>query len=207
MEDFLQNAVTQRFVHRFDMIKKKISIKSNAEFSRKLDVSPQTLNAILKGRRDLTIDFIAKCFTKLGINPVLFFADLGEKLIIVDVEETFYGGKNGNINRIGGQNETPHFNEKLTSENVDPNVDLSVDPMDKRQNETAHNNTKDVTTDNFSTNQQLLSEIENLKQSNALKDQTIAALQRAVEAYEQAEKWRNLHDEILKNRAESNKSA
>lgn len=68
-----QNIVSKNFVKVVRQLKSGGQIDTYTQFARSLDYSPQSLNEILKGRRDVTIEVLRKLFIHYQINPIEIF--------------------------------------------------------------------------------------------------------------------------------------
>lgn len=64
-----QSTVSQKFAKFVEHLKNSGQIVSYARFAKSLNYSPQSLNEILKGRRDVTIEILRKFFVQYRINP------------------------------------------------------------------------------------------------------------------------------------------
>jgi phage repressor protein C with HTH and peptisase S24 domain len=80
------NVVTKRFIQAVDLLKEKNIIKSRRQLALTLDHFPQSLNAILNGERDVTIDLVRKAVEHFPINAQFVFAGLGQPLLSVEKE-------------------------------------------------------------------------------------------------------------------------
>lgn len=73
MSKFKQSVVSKLFIKKLISMKTHGIINSYSEFANKLNYSPQSLNEILKGRRDVTIDVLRKLFTFYKVSPLDIF--------------------------------------------------------------------------------------------------------------------------------------
>lgn len=80
------NVVTKRFIHAVDLLKEKNLIKSGRQLAITLDHFPQSMNAILNGERDVTIDLLRKAIEHFPINAQFVFAGLGTPLLETEKE-------------------------------------------------------------------------------------------------------------------------
>lgn len=71
------NIVTQRFIQSHDFLKENHRIKSSRQFAILLDFAPQSLNDILKGKRDVTVELCRKAICKYGLNAEFLFCGNG----------------------------------------------------------------------------------------------------------------------------------
>ena len=55
-----QDPTTIRFIHVYELLKKEGKVRSARQFALSIDTYPQSLNDILKGRRDATLQMIQK---------------------------------------------------------------------------------------------------------------------------------------------------
>jgi phage repressor protein C with HTH and peptisase S24 domain len=76
----MNSIVTQRFVECHHVLKDMGKIKSSRQFALSLEYQPQSLNDILKGKRDVTIELLRKASEQYGINPDYVLLGKGEKL-------------------------------------------------------------------------------------------------------------------------------
>jgi DNA-binding XRE family transcriptional regulator len=72
--------INKRFVLVFLKLEREEVIISRADAARKLDLVPQTLNEIVKGRMNVSAELVKKFFTVYKVNP---FYILFEKLPII----------------------------------------------------------------------------------------------------------------------------
>jgi transcriptional regulator with XRE-family HTH domain len=114
MSEFIQNIVSQRFRDVLELIQKEYLIGSMVDFCDKIDYSRQSLNEILKGRRDVTIEVLRKLFTIFPVNPTYIFT--GEKPILILNENHLDGTK---------------FYDHIELGNVNLNVNPSVNPIEQ----------------------------------------------------------------------------
>lgn len=68
-----RSIVSVRFSEIVRQLKNTGKIDSYARFAKSLDYSPQSLNEIMKGRRDVTIEVIRKLFINYTISPSEIF--------------------------------------------------------------------------------------------------------------------------------------
>ncbi len=80
------NVVTKRFIQAVDLLKEKNLIKSGRQLAITLDHFPQSMNAILNGERDVTIDLLRKAIEHFPINAQFVFAGLGTPLLETEKE-------------------------------------------------------------------------------------------------------------------------
>lgn len=73
----MNNIVTQRFVECHNLLKERNGVRSSRQFALALDYAPQSLNDILKGKRDVTIELLRKAIAKFDFNPSFLFAGQG----------------------------------------------------------------------------------------------------------------------------------
>lgn len=77
----MQNPVTLRFIEVYKFLVFNNVINSARQFAMSLDFFPQSLNDILKGRRDVTIELVRKAVEVYQINSHFLF--MGEGPILV----------------------------------------------------------------------------------------------------------------------------
>ncbi|MBK6783340.1 MAG: LexA family transcriptional regulator [Saprospiraceae bacterium] len=80
------NVVTKRFIHAVDLLKEKNLIKSGRQLAITLDHFPQSMNAILNGERDVTIDLLRKAIEHFPISAQFVFSGLGTPLLETEKE-------------------------------------------------------------------------------------------------------------------------
>ncbi|MBK6566333.1 MAG: LexA family transcriptional regulator [Saprospiraceae bacterium] len=80
------NVVTKRFIQAVDLLKEKNLIKSGRQLAITLDHFPQSMNAILNGERDVTIDLLRKAIEHFPISAQFVFSGLGTPLLETEKE-------------------------------------------------------------------------------------------------------------------------
>ncbi len=73
--------VTSRFVDTLNVLKDKNVVSSYRGFAMSVDFSPQSLNEILRGKRNVTIDLIAQAVDKYQFNAQYLYSGVGEMFI------------------------------------------------------------------------------------------------------------------------------
>lgn len=73
MSHFKQNFVTQRFADIVKALKAEKKINSYAQLAKKLNYRPQSLNEILKGRRNVNIEVLYQFFQNYPVDPGQMF--------------------------------------------------------------------------------------------------------------------------------------
>lgn len=76
----MANLVSQRFIQCHDFLKENHRIKSSRQFAILLDFAPQSLNDILKGKRDVTVELCRRAICKYGLNAEFLFCGSGSIL-------------------------------------------------------------------------------------------------------------------------------
>ncbi len=61
--------LTQRFIDVFNHLRQTGAVKSARQYALELGTYPQTLNELLKGRREVTLDMIVSVSEKYDVNP------------------------------------------------------------------------------------------------------------------------------------------
>ena len=79
MDSSTRSIVSLRFSEIVRRLKNSGKIDSYARFAKSLDYSPQSLNEIMKGRRDVTIEVIRKLFITYNIPPSDIFDIPGQE--------------------------------------------------------------------------------------------------------------------------------
>lgn len=74
--------ITSRFLAFFEWGKKNDKYKTAAEFCKIVNVSPQTLNEIVKGRSNISVAIIQSTLLKFHeLNPLWIFGGEGEMIL------------------------------------------------------------------------------------------------------------------------------
>ena len=73
-----QSVVSQRFITCLNELKSKFIVKSDREFSLRLDFTSQNLSQIVKGKRDVTIELIRKAVEVFDFNADYIFSGEGD---------------------------------------------------------------------------------------------------------------------------------
>jgi len=76
----MSSVISERFIECHDLLKESGRIRSSRQFALALDFQPQSLNDILKGRRDVTIELLRKAVEAFNLNPQYILLGKGEKL-------------------------------------------------------------------------------------------------------------------------------
>lgn len=76
----MQDPVTLRFIKSFHYLKEKDIIRSARQFALSIDTYPQSLNEILKGRREVTLSILRKTAEKYRVNPDFLLTGMGRVL-------------------------------------------------------------------------------------------------------------------------------
>lgn len=79
-KNLMQGLVTQRFIKCHDFLKENYHFKSSRQFALMLDYAPQSLNDILKGKREVTVELCRKAICKFGLNSEYLFCGNGSIL-------------------------------------------------------------------------------------------------------------------------------
>jgi signal peptidase I len=74
----MNSAVTQRFINCFDELVRENKLKSARQFAISIGALPQSLNEILKGRRDVTVEMLRKAIEIYEMNPYYLFMGEGD---------------------------------------------------------------------------------------------------------------------------------
>ncbi|MEP7197854.1 MAG: S24 family peptidase [Saprospiraceae bacterium] len=77
----MNSPISQRFISCFDELIAKAVCRSARHFATSLDLAPQSLNEILKGRREINIEIIEKAVAVFNINSNFLFTGLGPKFL------------------------------------------------------------------------------------------------------------------------------
>lgn len=81
MSKFIQNIISVRFLEVIDDLVAKRMVDSVADFCKRTGFLPQSLSAIRKGKRDVTIDLISKLFNEFNGNPIYILSGNGSKIL------------------------------------------------------------------------------------------------------------------------------
>lgn len=73
----MSNPVTQRFIKCHDRLKEEKTVASSRQFALTLDTAPQSLNQVLKGKRDVTITNVMTLVEKFNVNSEFLLAGVG----------------------------------------------------------------------------------------------------------------------------------
>ena len=87
----MSSIVSQRFIECHNELKSRNKVKSSRQFALALDYAPQSLNDILKGKRDVTIELCRKSIHLFDFNPSYLFSGIGA--IFTTDEENFESDK------------------------------------------------------------------------------------------------------------------
>ena len=79
------NIVTCRFLECIECLKNEGRIKSYRQFSIKINFLPQSLNQIIKGKRNVTIELLRKSIETFNVNPNFLYK--GEYPMILDLDQ------------------------------------------------------------------------------------------------------------------------
>lgn len=74
----MSNPVTKRFIECHDKLKEEGKVPSSRQFAMAIDTAPQSLNQVLKGKRDVTVTNITTLVEKFGVNPIYLLTGVGE---------------------------------------------------------------------------------------------------------------------------------
>jgi hypothetical protein len=73
----MSNPVTKRFIECHDKLKEEKKVASSRQFAFAIDTAPQSLNQILKGKRDVTVLNVMSLVDKFGVNSEYLMAGYG----------------------------------------------------------------------------------------------------------------------------------
>lgn len=76
----MSNPVTKRFIKCHDKLKEEKKVASSRQFAFAIDTAPQSLNQVLKGKRDVTVTNIMSLVEKFGVNAEYLLAGFGPML-------------------------------------------------------------------------------------------------------------------------------
>jgi phage repressor protein C with HTH and peptisase S24 domain len=99
----MNHIVSQRFVECLELLKASGKVRSARQFAMELGYLPQSLNEIIKGRRDVTIELIRKGSDCFNINPTYLFSGQGRKFS-VEAEENNLKVLTVTVDRHGNEN-------------------------------------------------------------------------------------------------------
>ena len=80
------STITSRFIKCHDYLKSTGAIRSSAAFAEVIETHRQTLNDILKGRREVKTDMLQHAIEKFYLNPYYLFSGRGEMFVNPNVE-------------------------------------------------------------------------------------------------------------------------
>jgi transcriptional regulator with XRE-family HTH domain len=81
-----KSTVNKRFIEVFHELERRHIIHTRAEAARTLDIEPQRLNEILKGRMNVATDVLTNLFIKYHVDPDYIF--LGEHPVFRDSKKS-----------------------------------------------------------------------------------------------------------------------
>jgi phage repressor protein C with HTH and peptisase S24 domain len=73
----MSNQVTKRFIAVHDRLKEEKKVASSRQFALTIDTAPQSLNQVLKGKRDVTVKNVMSLVEKFGVNSEFILAGHG----------------------------------------------------------------------------------------------------------------------------------
>lgn len=73
----MSNPVTKRFIECHDKLKEEKKVASSRQFAIAIDTAPQSLNQVLKGKRDVTILNVMALVEKFDVNSEFLLAGYG----------------------------------------------------------------------------------------------------------------------------------
>jgi len=73
----MSNPVTKRFIECHDRLKEQKKVASSRQFALAINTAPQSLNQVLKGKRDVTVVNIMTLVDRFDINPEYLLAGYG----------------------------------------------------------------------------------------------------------------------------------
>lgn len=84
----MANETTRRFIRCHDYLKENGIVKSTRQFALSIDTHAQSMNDILKGRRDATVEMLMRAAEVFGCNPEYLLLGLGD--MFINQEERVY---------------------------------------------------------------------------------------------------------------------
>lgn len=130
MEDFNQILETSRFLEVLDELISRQIVKSDADFCRKMEYSPQSFNQVRKQKRNVTIQLISKLHDTYGGNPLYIFTGEGEKIVSQRVSDSINNYKVDKTfeNKFTNQNTVDVVKELLAeNETLRKVIDIHAD--------------------------------------------------------------------------------
>ncbi len=73
----MSNPVTKRFIECHDKLKEEKNVASSRQFAIAINTAPQSLNQVLKGKRDVTVTNVMSLVEKFGANSEYLLAGFG----------------------------------------------------------------------------------------------------------------------------------
>lgn len=73
----MSNPVTKRFIECHDRLKEEKKVASSRQFALTINTAPQSLNQVLKGKRDVTVINVMALVEKFGVNSEYLLAGYG----------------------------------------------------------------------------------------------------------------------------------
>ncbi len=77
----MSNPVTKRFIECHDKLKEEKKVASSRQFALAINTAPQSLNQVLKGKRDVTVLNVMTLVEKFGANSEFLLAGYGPMFI------------------------------------------------------------------------------------------------------------------------------
>ncbi len=84
----MMQVLTQRFIECLDLLKELKVIPSLRQFAISLEIHPQCINDIYRGRRDVNADIIHKAILKYDLDPNYLFRGEGQPMLEIETPIT-----------------------------------------------------------------------------------------------------------------------
>jgi len=115
----MNDPVTQRFLKCYALLKERKVIRSARQFAISIEVFPQSLNEILKSRRDVTIGILRKFSEKYEVNPEFILSGTGSPLLEKDKENVFSNISRNSIPVVGAQQLQLYATQNIENNQLD----------------------------------------------------------------------------------------
>ncbi len=73
----MSDSVTHRYIECFNLLRAQNGVRSARQFALSLEIHPQALHKILKGKREVTVEMIRRAVMAFGFNPTYLFTGVG----------------------------------------------------------------------------------------------------------------------------------
>lgn len=109
----MQNEVTIRFVRCHNHLRDSGAVVSTRQFALRIDAHPQSINEVLKGRRDATVKMLTKVVREFNVSPSYLIAGIGS------VDDTIQTPREDNITYVPIQAQAGYVDQFLNDEHIE----------------------------------------------------------------------------------------